>query len=198
MVRKTQSEARMGLLEQQVKRGNVDPGKSDRHEIALLAEPGCIGAEIGVDTGQLSERFLGLKHFSSLHCVDKWDDHAHPREQYLAVARKLVKYPEARVWRMTAQEFAMTIPDNTLGFIYIDCYAHTGQDNGEVLQLFWPKLRKGGVFSGDDYDKQTFKLTYDAVNKFAASVGRAINIRDGHIQHATVRMDGHPSWYFYK
>ena len=48
-----------------------------RENVALLSPKGCAAAEIGVDTGALSRRFLDLDHFSVFHSVDKWDDHAH-------------------------------------------------------------------------------------------------------------------------
>ena len=198
MPRVSNVEAEQRLFTHEVGRGNLDPGDSKRHEIALLAPRGSIGCEIGVDTGQLSERFLQLDHFSSLHSVDKWDDHAHSEKQYWAVTQKLMQYPKSRVWRMTAQQFARLTPDNMFGFIYIDCYAHTGQDGGEVLAALWPKLKDGGVFSGDDYDSKAWPLTVKAVDKFAASVNADINISSEFITDARVPMDGHPSWWFFK
>jgi hypothetical protein len=83
---------RLTKLEQEIQRGELDPGTNSRPEIALRSAPGCVGLEVGVDTGQLSERFIQLGHFSSFHCVDKWDDHAHSREQYLAVTKRLLPY----------------------------------------------------------------------------------------------------------
>lgn len=191
--------ARASLLEQQIARGDVDAGSNNRHEIALLAAKDSIGGEFGVDTGQLSARFLNLGHFSSFHCVDKWDDQAHPRDQYLAVCQKLMKYQEARIWRMTAQEFARLNQSVKFGFIYIDCYAHTGQNDGEVLDVLWPLLEDGGIFAGDDYDERAWPHTFGAVNRFAAaSVGRIVNIRDEHVAAASLPMDKHPSWWIRK
>jgi hypothetical protein len=180
-----------------------------RHEFALLAPEGSIGAELGVDAGQLSERFLNLNHFSSFHCVDKWDSEndewdkydLHGRHQYLSVAMRLMGYPTARVWRMTAQEWAERIPDESLGFVYIDCYAHTGQDDGEILKLLWPKMAPGGVFAGDDYDSKKWRPTYDAVNKFAEELGVEVCINDSfcHPQTATrTWQDASPTWYWIK
>jgi len=189
---------RLTKFEQQEERGNLDPGTNTRQDIALLAPEGCIGGEFGVDTGQLSARFLDLDYFDSFHCVDKWDDHAHSREQYLAVSKKLMKYPEARVWRMTAQEFASLIPDEMFGFIYIDCYAHTGQDAGGVLEALWPKLASGGVFAGDDYDKRHWPKTFTAVNQFAQRVDKQVNVKDDFCQYAKIGQDKHPTWYFIK
>ena len=191
-------EAEEDLVLHEKRRGDLDPGESNRQEIALLSAPNCIGLEVGVDTGQLSERFLQLEHFSSFHSVDKWDDHAHSERQYWAASEKLMQYDRSRVWRMTAQRFSTLIPDNMFGFIYIDCYAHTGQDGGEVLELLWPKLRVGGIFAGDDYDKRAWRKTYDAVNKFCGEHDRDVNVSDGFCKGATIRQDGHPSWWIMK
>ena len=179
-----------------------------RHEIALLAPEGSIGAELGVDAGQLSERFLNLNHFSSFHCVDKWDStddewdklDMHGRHQYLAVAERLMQYPAARVWRMTAQEWAERIPDESLGFVYIDCYAHTGQDDGKILEVLWPKMIPGGVFAGDDYDPGKWRATYEAVNKFAEKIGKQVQINDSFCDPEILRIwqDASPTWYWIK
>lgn len=176
-----------------------DPStKTERADIVLLSPRGCSGAELGVDTGHLSRRFLELGHLSCLHSVDKWCDHAHPRSQYLAVARRLLPYKESKVWRMTAQEFAQIIPDESLGFIYIDCYAHTGQDGGEVLRVMWPKLQSGGLFSGDDYDDRKWPKTYFAVDQFAKNVNRSVQVREGFTITSQNSMDNNPTWYFFK
>jgi hypothetical protein len=193
-------------------RRDVDPRKAEeqrvddqwhhapngREDVALLSEKGCIGAELGVDTGQLSRRFLELSHFSEFHAVDKWNDPAHSEKQYEVVNKRLSVYEECKVWRMTAQEWLSQQEDGSLGFIYIDCYAHTGQDDGSVLESAWPKLAENGVFSGDDYDRKFWPKTYEAVNQFAKRVGRGINVRDEFISKARVRMDRHPTWWFRK
>ena len=193
-----QIQARNRLYQQQRERSQVDPLDSRRHEVALLAREGCVGAELGVDTGQFSERLWKTGRFSQLHAVDKWDDHAHPIEQYWAVCEKLIPFEGVRVWRMPAQMFTTMIPDETLGFVFCDCYAHTGQDNGGVLEAIWPKIEVGGVLVGDDYDEKVFPLTFAAANKFAERVGRELNVFTKHMHDDRPRMDGYPSWYVYK
>jgi len=169
-----------------------------REDVALFAPKGSIGVELGVDTGQLSRRFIELDHFSKFHAVDKWDDHAHSEHQYEVVHKRLSIYPEVSVWRMTAQDWLAETPDESLGFIYIDCYAHTGQDNGSVLEAAWPKLSDGGVFAGDDYDKKYWPKTFRAVNDFARQHGYDVNVRDAFCATAKVRMDRHPTWWWRK
>jgi hypothetical protein len=67
-------------------------------------------------------------------------------------------------------------PDEFFDFIYIDGYAHTGQDNGETLNQWWPKLKKGCVFSGDDYHTTEWPLTVKAVNEFCSEHDLKLNI----------------------
>ncbi len=169
-----------------------------RDEIVLLAPKGSIGAELGVATGQLSKRFLDLEHLGILHSVDKWDDHGHSEFQHKAVVELLKGYERSKVWRMTAQDWAETIPDESLGFVYIDCYAHTGQDDGTVLSAIWPKVQKGGIFSGDDYDKRIWPLTFRAVNKFAAEHECTINIRATKAAANRNTRHKYPSWWIRK
>lgn len=169
-----------------------------REKVALLAPVGSTGAELGVDTGQLTRRFLELGHFSHFHAVDKWDDPSHTENQYLAVQSRLSKYSDITLWRCTAQKWLESQPDGSLGFVYIDCYAHTGQDDGSVLKAAWPKLQDGGIFAGDDYDLMSWPKTFSAVNRFAGAHGHQVNIRQDFCSTAKVRQDKHATWWFRK
>lgn len=190
--------ARERLVQYEFERVQVNPGESTRHRLALMAPEGSIGCECGVDTGQLSERFIQLNHFESFHCVDIWGDAAHPEPQYWAVCQKLMKYPEARIWRMTAQKFSELVPKEFFGFIYMDCYAHTGQDAGGVLEDMWECLQPGGLFAGDDYDEKQWPINFETVNKFAEKVGRKVEVFDEHLTQERPVYDTYASWYFHK
>jgi len=179
----------------------VAAGTSCRHEIALLAPKGCVGVECGVDTGQFSERLWNTGQFSAFHSVDKWDDIAHPETQYWAACEKLIPYEGIRVWHMTAQQFAKIAGYANLkfGFIYMDCYAHTGQDSGGVLEAMWPLLEDGGVFAGDDYDEKQWPDNYRLANEFAERVGKAIYQFDEHLGDSDrPKYDTYPSWIIHK
>lgn len=173
---------------------------SDRQHLALRAQAGSTGCELGVANGSLTQRFLDLAHFSEFHAVDKWDDH-HSVHEYHHVKAKLKDYKELTIWRQEAKQWLKTIPDGSLGFVYIDCYAHTGQEEGSILTAAWPKLAGGGLFAGDDYDEKLWPRTSIAVNRFAESVGRSVNVYDDHLQDRNIKRsqyDNSPSWYFYK
>ncbi len=57
--------------------------------------------------------------------------------------------------------------DEFFDFVYIDGYAHTGQENGSTIDQWYPKVKKGGVLSGHDYHPK-FPLVIAAVDRFAA------------------------------
>lgn len=128
------------------------------------------GVELGVAGGAYSETILKRSDCAMLYSIDRWNDH-HSPAQYLAVIRRLMPYRSRNlVLRLTFAEAAPLFLNAALDFVYIDGYAHTGQDNGETLRQWWPKLKPGGIFAGHDYHPTKWPLTVAAVDAFAASV----------------------------
>lgn len=124
-----------------------------RGDIAKLLPSGGIGVELGVALGQFSERMLKESDLSFLYSIDMWSgDRGHDVEEYKAALQRLLPYKERNsCLRMKFEEALSLFPDEYFDFIYIDGYAHTGQNSGRTLSDWWPKLKHGGVFSGDDY-----------------------------------------------
>lgn len=127
-----------------------------------LREFGRQGLELGVWRGAFSR--AQLEHGSqTLHLVDSWrhlpawnkpfnvDDASF--EKNYAMVRKLVdEFGVNRVilHRNTSQEAAPTFADHSLDYIYIDG-DHTVAGAVADCLLWWPKLKPGGLFLGDDY-----------------------------------------------
>jgi hypothetical protein len=55
--------------------------------------------------------------------------------------------------RMRFDQAVDLFPDGYFDFIYVDGYAHTGEEAGQTFRDWWPRLKAGGVFAGDDYDR---------------------------------------------
>jgi hypothetical protein len=54
---------------------------------------------------------------------------------------------------MLSHEAAALFPDGHFDWAYIDA-SHFYDDVKRDLESFFPKLRKGGYFAGDDYDRR--------------------------------------------
>jgi len=125
------------------------------------------GVELGVSGGYFSNVLLKTSRLKILFSIDRWNDH-HNYQQYLKAANLLSSFKERSVvLKLTFEEAVHLFKDETFDFIYIDGYAHTGQDNGRTLREWWPKVRKGGIFAGHDYSKTSWPKTVEQVDKFA-------------------------------
>ncbi len=116
-----------------------------------------VGAEIGVDKGEFSEKFCraGL----TLYSVDPWQsykDYEDSRGQerlnflYEHTKRVLAPYPDCTIVRKTSMEAIDDFADGSLDFVYIDGN-HQLKYVIEDLSEWSKKVRKGGVISGHDY-----------------------------------------------
>ena len=147
------------------------------------------GAELGVAAGKYSFTLVSSHKFDKFYCIDKWNDHHNDRER-LHVTNMFSKQNNVVILHTTFTEAVKTFPDSYFDFIYIDGYAHTGQNEGQTLREWFPKLRKGGIYAGHDYCSNRWPKTYTQVNKF-------LNEELGYKIHVTKeKVD--PSWYILK
>ena len=138
-----------------------------RADIPKLLAPGSVGVELGVAAGGFSSQLLRSDAFGHLYSIDRWaGDRDHNVWEYKAAIRALQPYRDRNsCLRMTFDEALDLFPDCFFDLVYIDGYAHTGQDDGKTLTEWWPKLKWGGVFAGDDYS-QSWPKTMRAVDEF--------------------------------
>lgn len=144
------------------------PQLSARLDLGFLVPQGGIVAELGVARGDFSAALLrNHPQIGKLYAIDKWNDERHPKSEKNAACRNLTD-PRAVIVHQTFEQAAASPQFDGIEFdlVYVDGYAHTGQDNGRTLDLWWPKVRPGGIFAGHDYDPH-WPQTIQAVNTFA-------------------------------
>lgn len=144
--------------------------RANLHEIIDLSLP---GAEIGVASGVFSLEILqwGIKR---LYMIDVWQttpgirgmasDPQEKHDQNYRDAVERVKRFDAIIMKCLSSEAAKRIPDNSLGFVYIDAcheYDYVLQD----LELWVPKLVPGGVCALHDYGDKGYGVNR-AVKEF--------------------------------
>lgn len=130
--------------------------RANLHEIIDLKLP---GAEIGVASGVFSLEILQWG-ISCLYMVDVWQtmpgirgmasDAQEIHDQNFKDAAKRAQDFNAFLIKGLSSSAAKTIPDNSLGFVYIDA-CHEYDYVIEDLRLWVPKLVNGGVCALHDY-----------------------------------------------
>ncbi|MDJ0685764.1 MAG: class I SAM-dependent methyltransferase [Alphaproteobacteria bacterium] len=169
-----------------------------REDLGQLAPEGAVCIELGVAEGEFAEKFLlKNKQIGHLFGVDRYgDERGHNTDEYVAALRRLTPFlSKHSLLRMSFAEALDLFPDAFFDLIYVDGYAHTGQEDGKTLQDWYPKLKPGGIFSGDDYHSKWPKVV-EVVDAFAAEKSVKVSTTSKTIQQS--RWSRFPSWYFRK
>lgn len=154
----------------------------DRVELAKkFTEMGFkVGAEVGVNQGKYSAYLLETVPGLKLYSIDNWEGKYQGAEEI--ATEKLSKYPGSTILRGDSVEVSSRIADETLDFIYIDG-DHTEWGVERDLKAWMPKVKKGGIISGHDWQLPAVRGT----------LKRLINKERFVIINPQQR---YPSWYF--
>jgi hypothetical protein len=184
-----------------------------RRELGLLLNAQKLtghGAEIGVKEGKYSEQILHHWRGGLLLSIDPWrefgeeyQDRANVTQSkqdvfYRETQVRLSRFGDrSKILRLTSEEAAGTIDDGSLDFAYLDAqhhYAAVKQD----IELWWPKIRPGGLLCGHDYGDENETDTDGTVTVF--DVKRAVDefARATGVPLFTTKKDKRPSWFIRK
>ncbi len=133
---------------------------SSRNELAeFFKEMGFkVGAEVGVYRGAFSEKFCkaGLK----LYAIDPWTGYTGAGRtervqdmqdyNYECAKKALAPYPDCTIIRKTSMEALKDFKAESLDFVYIDGDHRFPAIAADIYE-WYPKVKKGGIISGDDY-----------------------------------------------
>lgn len=76
-----------------------------------------------------------------------------------------LKYPKARILREHTVEAAKQFKDKSLDLVFIDA-DHSYEGVVADIEAWYPKVRKGGLICGHDYNPELFEGTVKAVDEF--------------------------------
>ena len=156
--------------------------------ISMLDRPtGNIGVELGVARGDFSKKMVECGSFDHFFGVDAYSDH-HDVREYKQALHSIGLRANFTLLRMRFDEALDLFEDNSLSLVYIDGYAHAGQNGGETIYSWATKVKPGGVLAGHDYCPR-FPLVVKAVNCFVADTGFKLHVIGG---------GGYPSWALIK
>lgn len=148
--------------------------KSFRPAIVYIKQhlgKGLIGAEIGVYEGDNAEFMLKILEPTMLYLVDPWNNFLDTDSNeiigythYLKTQERLKLYGNKRLIKKTSQEASKLFNNEELDFVYIDA-DHSYSEVAKDLNLWYLKIKKGGILAGHDYHK-TMEGVVMAVNEF--------------------------------
>ena len=131
----------------------------DRHQFPLLLNEWNLlgeGVEVGVCRGIHAEQILSLWP-GTLHLVDPWAKVEGYEEEYdhaanLKETRERMAPYKGRYYllRTSSVKAAGKFYDGALDFVYLDAN-HTYEAVKADLEVWWPKVKPGGMLAGDDY-----------------------------------------------
>ena len=164
-----------------------------RHDIIKLLPAdatGLVGVELGVAQGVFSSRMAQSGRFGWFFGVDMYADQ-HDTSEYKQALRAVGLYSNYKLLRMTFDEALDLFDDLSLDFVYVDGYAHSGEEGGDTIYKWFRKVKVGGVIAGDDYHREKWPLVVAAVDQFVRDTNLELFITD---RVETEAFSRYPSW----
>jgi predicted O-methyltransferase YrrM len=139
--------------------------KMDRPSLRLLiGRENLVGAEIGVYKGVNAKEILTYLDIKKLYLIDNWSrKYGMGKEEceiHLSNWLDIIVFLHGR-----SEVVASKIKDDELDFVYIDG-GHTESQVAMDLKLYYPKVKKGGLICGHDYQGGKPRGVNKAVDKF--------------------------------
>ena len=128
--------------------------------------------------------------FREFFGVDMYAD-SHDTAQYKTALRRVGLHENYKLLRMSFDEAYDLFEDESLDFIYIDGYAHSGQEGGDTIWKWARKVKIGGLIAGDDYHED-WPLVKEAVDRFLDYTGF-----EGYVTtkvEPDINYAAHPTW----
>ena len=166
-----------------------------RHDVVNELEGNNnIGIELGVATGVFAKRLLSSSKFLRLYGVDMYND-VHDTAEYIETLKLIgIENSNYNLLRMDFESANKIFKNDYFDFIYVDGFAHSGEEGGKTFIDWYKKLKVGGVLAGDDYHND-WPLVVWAVNDLAKQLNTTINLTDITEDDPYSK---YPSWYIKK
>lgn len=151
----------------------------------LRGRSNLIGAEIGIYLGRHASFYLRELDIKYVFLVDPYTGYKNYSPTKVGLINlieaekiahtKLRDYGKKVKWiREESAEAAELIANDSLDFVYIDAN-HAYESVVEDIFLYYPKMKKDGLFSGHDYDYEGVKR---AVDEFVDKQNSKLHIED--------------------
>jgi hypothetical protein len=139
----------------------------------------AIAVEVGVQGGGYAAFMLRKTNPQKLFLIDCWE-HQDPQvyddpeanvsnelqeRLYRETKQRFANDPRVVIMREYSKNAAAKFEDESIDWLYLDAN-HGYEAAREDLDLWWPKIKKGGMLSGHDYAVRPSFGVVQAVNEF--------------------------------
>lgn len=170
--------------------------------LQLMPKNGVV-AEIGVEWGSFSKFILSTTSPKMLYLIDCWE--SQPEEVYIdpdnlstGEQEKLYNHVmssfrdqhNVNIIREYSHKAVERFPDEFFDWVYIDAN-HGYKTAKEDIEMWWPKVKKGGYLSGHDYVVRPHFGVVQAINEFLAE-------KQLYFSFLTMEEGKHDSWAIQK
>jgi predicted O-methyltransferase YrrM len=118
-----------------------------------------VGTWLGRSAAFLAVEVINAKKNIQIHCVDTWE--GGPEHQDMDVVKKGELYEQflkniepvkeyIKPIRMDSAKAAELYEDNSVDFVFIDA-GHEYESVKKDMEVWYPKVKNGGIFAGHDY-----------------------------------------------
>jgi hypothetical protein len=153
-----------------------------------------LGIELGVAGGGFSKRMMDSGRFRRFWGVDAYSDH-HDVAQFREALRTVGLDRNYHLLRMTFAEAFDLFPDGFFDFVYVDGYAHSGEEGGITILDWYAKVKPGGILAGDDYDPLRWPLVVWGVHNLVAQIGVPLQVTENILEGT---YNNYASWFLTK
>ena len=167
----------------------------EREELlSYLKGNNLTGIELGVATGDFSDRMIKSNRFKHFFGVDMYADH-HDTVEYVDALKKIGIFSPYKLLRMKFDEAIDLFEDDCFDFVYIDGYAHNGEDGGRAIYSWLKKVKPNAIIAGHDYHKD-WPLVIEAVDNLCKQLKTTLYITQTTTDPGA--QDNYPSWMIIK
>ena len=124
-----------------------------REDILQRMKKNAVVAEIGVASGDFSEKILDITQPAKLVLIDIWGSKRYHGGLFEKVSNRFasrIQSGQMEIIRELSFEGIALCPDDYFDWVYLDT-DHTYDTTARELELLRPKMKKDGVIAGHDY-----------------------------------------------
>ena len=150
-----------------MKPANAETYRRATLELAAQLQP-VVLVEVGVYAGALSRMFATLHSIERQVIVDSWEAgySRFSQEHMDGIADDVMGWAKLQrcveVLRMRSEDAAPLFADGSIDFFHTDGDHSIGGITSDIT-LWLPKVRPGGIISGDNYEAPTVAMAVDAL-----------------------------------